>query len=77
MINFKIRATNTIPELINMGYYCAESTQKKITDFTNKDIVSCFGLCSANVNCKAFGLVLDGADKDKCNLYKADDCTYD
>ena len=54
-ITFQLKATNTSPELVNMGYSCPSSSAR-ISMNNNHDLLSCFKLCSADTNCKAFAL---------------------
>ena len=66
------------PVLLQTAKWCVEYISKRIS-FANygHTVASCNILCNADSTCVQFALGMGGTRLDRCDLYKADDCTFD
>ena len=64
------------PVLLQTGKHCVESGSKRISMNPTHTVASCNDLCNADNTCMQFALGMAGSETDRCDLYRADDCTF-
>ena len=70
-----IQTIRSYPVLLKTRKECVEGS-KRISMNPTHTVASCNDLCNADNTCMQFALGMAGSETDRCDLYRADDCTF-